>query len=71
MNTKIRLKLTELGVRKFRQIPTFNRLLHQNQINILTVGINILYVNPTVLGSIKRVVDYDSSNMTLLSNFEE
>lgn len=65
MSFRIVLNLTEQGLKKFRQVTTFNHLLHSNQIDSLVVGANLLFVNPTVWGSLQRVVSYDSSNMTV------
>lgn len=61
----IKLWLNELGLRKFKTIPTFKNLLHQNQLDILKCGDNSLIVNQTVYGKIKRCVEYDNQNMKI------
>ena len=54
---KINLVLTEVGLKRFTNIPTFNRLLYPNQIKGLKVGSNLITVNNTVLGSLSRLSD--------------
>ena len=53
----ITLVLTEIGLNRFKNIPTFNHLLYPNQLNGLKVGNNLITVNNTVLGSLKRLSD--------------
>lgn len=53
----INLVLTEIGLKRFTNIPTFNRLLYPNQIKGLKIGSNLITVNNTVLGSLSRLSD--------------
>jgi hypothetical protein len=53
----ITLVLTEIGLKRFNTIPTFNRLLHPNQIKGLKVGKNLITVNNTCLGRLSRLSD--------------
>lgn len=53
----INLVLTEIGLNRFKNIPTFNRLLYPNQLNGLKVGGNLITVNNTVLGTLNRLAD--------------
>ena len=53
----INLVLTEIGLNRFTNIPTFARLLYPNQIKGLKVGNNLITVNNTVLGSLSRLSD--------------
>lgn len=53
----INLVLTEIGLNRFKNIPTFNRLLYPNQLNGLKVGNNLINVNNTILGTLKRLAD--------------
>ena len=59
----LNLELTEIGLKRFQVIPTFNNLLYPNQIKGLKVGSNTLTVNNTVWGSLQRVAGYDSLNI--------
>ena len=61
----INLILTELGLKKFKTIPTFKNLLHNNQLDVIVIGENVLKVNHTTYGRLKRIVEYDSLNMTV------
>ena len=62
---RVNLTLTENGVKKFKNTPTFANLLHPSQSNHLKVGTNELTVNMTVWGSLQRVCGYDPNNMTV------
>lgn len=61
----IQLTLTEQGLNKFLKVPTFKNLLYSNQLTSLMVGDNILNVNHTVWGSLQRITQYDSENMSV------
>lgn len=65
---EVKLKLTFQGLYKFQNVPTFKNLLHQNQIDNLHVGINILQVNHYISSKIARVVGYDSDNMSIIES---
>ena len=60
---KVNLLLTEQGIKKFKNVPTFKNLLHPNQLEALIIGNNELTVNHTVWGSLQRVTGYDPNNM--------
>lgn len=53
--TDIVLKLTDSSLKHFQKTPTFNNLLHPNQLKNLKVGDNKLSVNNTVLGKLERM----------------
>lgn len=56
LNT-INLVLTQAGLNRFLNVPTFKRLLYYSQLKELKVGNNKLTVNNTILGSINRLSD--------------
>lgn len=64
----ITLTLTEYGLKKFKNIPTFKNLLYPNQLSKLSVGPNLLTVNHTVWGSLQRVSTYDPLNIQVIKN---
>lgn len=61
----IKLILSEQGLKKFKNVPTFKNLLHTNQLDSLRIGTNSIKVNHTVWGSLQRVCGYDSNNMSV------
>jgi hypothetical protein len=62
---KVRLRLSEQGLAKFKLVPTFKNKLHPNQLETLQVGENFLVVNHTTWGDLQRLVGYDPLNMSL------
>ena len=59
----VNLILNEIGLKKFKVVPTFKNLLHQNQVDKLVAGENKLNVSHTTWGDLQRVVSYDFLNM--------
>jgi len=60
---QISLILTEIGLKKFKTIPTFNRTLKTDIINKLVVGENKLSVNHYIYSVLERLSGYDSNNI--------
>ena len=59
------LNVNEIGLNRFKKVPTFKNLLHSNQLNDLKIGDNKLTVNNTVWGKLQQMVGSDSSNMSV------
>jgi hypothetical protein len=62
----VKLNLTEQGVKKFLNVPTFKNTLHPEQLKALIIGENTLNVNHFIFSTLKRIVLYDSNNMQLI-----
>lgn len=62
---KVTLTLTEMGLKRFQKVPTFNNLLHPSQIEGLHTGENSLTVNHYIYGTLLRVTEYDKTNMQI------
>ena len=59
------LTLNAVGVNRFKVVPTFKNVLHQNQIDSLIVGDNNLTVNNTQWGKLQQLCSSDSRNMSV------
>ena len=59
---EIKLRLTETDLKKIKTIPTFRDLFWKNQLDKLKVGDNILTVNHTVYGKLKRMFSVTNLN---------
>lgn len=65
------LNVNEIGLKRFKTVPTFKNLLHQNQLDSLKVGDNELTVNNSVWGTLQRMVDSDKNNMSVKKKLNE
>ena len=65
------LTLDEVGLKHFKNTPTFKDLLNPQQLNDLKVGKNKLNVNHYVYSALKRVVNYMSNHMSVSDSLDE
>jgi DNA-binding MarR family transcriptional regulator len=62
---RVILTLTEQGLSKFRSVPAYKHKLYSSQCDKLIVGSNILHLGHFAFSELKRVVEYDSENMSV------
>jgi hypothetical protein len=62
---EITLTLTQVGVDRFKKTPVYNNMLYPSQIATLHVGKNVMVVNHTTLGRLRRAATWDHTNIHL------
>jgi hypothetical protein len=63
------LTINEIGLKRFKIVPTFKNLLHPSQLNNLKIGDNELTVNNTVWSTLQRMSD--NTNISVKKKLKE